>query len=83
MLTGGIAYQYNNLLFSLDTLLPKRNLYFGFEWTLIPSVHVRLGNSNQKWTFGTGYGRKKIAIDYACISEEKTKSHFISMEIRI
>ena len=83
MLTGGIAYQYNNFLFSLDTSLPKKNLYFGFEWTLIPSVHIRLGNSNQKWAFGTGYERKQIAIDYACISEERTKSHFISVEIKI
>ena len=83
ILTGGIAYQYNNLLFSLDTSLPKKNLYFGFELTLIPSVHIRLGNSNQKWAFGTGYERKQIAIDYACISEERKKSHFISVEIRI
>ena len=83
ILTGGIAYQYNNFLFSLDTSLPKKNLYLGFELTLIPSVHVRLGNANQKWAFGTGYESKQIAIDYAYINEEKTQSHFISIEIRI
>ena len=83
VLTGGIAYQHNNFLFSLDTSLPKKNLYFGFEWAPIPSVHMRLGNSNQKWAVGAGYDRKQIAIDYAWISEEKTTSHFITAEIRI
>ena len=83
ILTGGITYQHNNFLFSLDTSLPKKNLYLGFELTLIPSVHVRLGNANQKWTFGTGYEKKQITIDYAYINEEKTQSHFISVEIRI
>ena len=42
-----------------------------------------IGNSNQKWAVGAGYDRKQIAIDYAWISEEKTKSHFITAEIRI
>ncbi len=86
-LTLGAAYQWENLLFAIDLMVPRgalneTGLYYGIEWKAHRFIRVRGGRSDQSWTLGLGFDRRWIRIDYARIHEPDFASDFISGELR-
>ena len=86
-LTLGAAYQWENLLFAVDLIVPRgplneTGLYYGIEWKPHRFIHVRGGRSDQAWTLGFGFDWRWIRIDYARIYERDFASDFISAELR-
>lgn len=86
-LTLGAAYQWENLLFAIDLMVPRgplneTGLYYGIEWNVHRFIRVRSGRSDQSWALGLGFYRRWIRIDYARIYEPDFESDFISGELR-
>ncbi len=86
-LTLGAAYQWENLLFAIDLMVPRgplneTGLYYGIEWNVHRFIRVRGGRSDQSWALGLGFYRRWIRIDYARIYEPDFESDFISGELR-
>ena len=86
-LTLGAAYQWENLLFAIDLMVPRgplneTGLYYGIEWNVHRFIRVRGGRSDQSWALGLGFDRRWIRIDYARVYEPDFESDFISGELR-
>ena len=86
-LTVGTAYQWKNLLFAVDFMVPRgplneTGLYYGIEWKPHRFLRLRSGRSDRWWTVGLGFDWKWTGIDYARIYEPDFASDFISAELR-
>ena len=86
-LTLGTAYQWRNLLFAVDLVVPRgplneTGLYYGIEWRAHRFIRVRGGRSDRWWTLGLGFDWRWIRIDYARIYERDFASDFVSAELR-
>lgn len=86
-LTLGAAYQWENLLFATDLMVPRGLLnetgfYYGIEWKAHRFLRVRGGRSDQSWTLGIGFDWHWLRINYARIYEPDFESDFISGELR-
>ena len=86
-LTLGAAYQWENLLFAVDLIVPRgplndTGLYYGIEWKAHHLIRVRSGRSDRWWTLGLGFEWRWVRIDYARIYERDFASDFISAELR-
>ena len=86
-LTLGTAYQWKNLLFAVDLMVPRgplneTGLYYGVEWTAHRFFRLRGGRSDRWWTLGLGFDWRWIRVDYARIYEPDFASNFISAELR-
>ena len=86
-LTLGTAYQWENLVFAVDLVVPRgplneTGLYYGIEWKPHHLIRVRGGRSDLWWTSGLGFDWRWIRIDYARIFEPDSASDFISAELQ-
>lgn len=86
-LTVGAAYQWENLLFAIDLIVPRGPLnetgfYYGIEWEVHRFVRLRGGRSDRWWTVGLGFDWRWVRIDYARIYERDFASDFISAELK-
>ena len=86
-LSLGTAYQWRNLLFAVDLVVPRgplneTGLCYGIEWKAHRFVRLRSGRSDRWWTLGSGFDWWWIRIDYARIYEPDFASDFISAELR-
>lgn len=85
-LTLGAAYHHGNLLFATDVAIPRLDrpdLYLGVEWTVLSSIRIRAGHSDNDWTGGFGFDWKWGQLDYARIYDANFTSHFVSAGLKL
>ena len=88
LLSLGLLYRFNNMIVPVDFVFSKSGIetYFGLEWTLLKSLHLRGGISENNPTLGLGATIWNFRLDYAWIRENgfnspRLMSHFMSAEL--